>query len=70
MLAWGLGWGGGLLERILLRTNPMLGILSIAAGGVLVLNRLRGMTIVELPLLLDLRLRLPADAPRENAGEA
>ena len=48
----------------------MLRILSTAAGGVLVLSRLRGMTIVELPLLLALRLRLPADAPRDNAGEA
>ena len=53
------------MERILLLTNPMLEILSAAAGGALALNLLCGMTIVELPSLPALRLRLPADAPRE-----
>ena len=55
---------------ILLRTNPILGARCAATGGVLIRNRPRtGTTIVLLPLFLVLRLRFPAGAPRESAGE-
>ena len=48
----------------------MLGTRCAAAGGVLVLNRLRtGATIALLPLFPVLRIRFAEAAPRERAGE-
>ena len=68
--SWEFAGGGGPLERILLRTRPMLGTRCAAAGGVLFRNRLlTGTAIVLLLRFLLLRLILPADAPRESPGE-
>ena len=58
------------MERILLLTSPILGARCAAVGCVLVRKRLRtGTTIALLPLILVLKFKLVAEAPRESPGE-